>query len=776
MKTVVYTALFGAYDTQLLEMPHTTKEFDFICYTNMKHLKSDTWKMIYIDKDPVSGDNARSAYYYKTNPHKVLDKKYEVSVWVDSSINRLDLSKLSAMVDDFKNKSVSMFIEKHPGRKCVYQELKANIHYKKDDVDAMTKHVESYKSEGMPIDFGMVETGFQIRNHKDAELIEFQEALWHEITTKTRRDQLSWNYVAWKKSFTNFHLFTFDQKIDMLWFQDHPNRVSHKEKVLLVGPWLGENKFESQWVEYVKSYIAKTPIDTIMVGCRPGSQNLYDKFADKYIINDPTGNRDRHLLDGKVPRFNVKTNNEKEIVQLNPVDSVCLNFKSHDRLSSKIHILWCTVRPKVFNKVYTEWLEKATDPSRIVLHAGVDSVEDKFETGFPDSTTVINNRRKGVAYPSYVLSSQLQADENDIVVFASDDFHPMDNWDDALYGEFEKTDGALLVNDKYPNNDAPIITIPILTYTALLKMNKVLYHPDYSHCWSDNELYDNLTELRLLKDISKTSPEIYFEHRHFSNHGRPIDEHDSYHQKTDAEGRQLYLIRKGLPLKTRLEAKRVISFSLWGDDKKYTNGAIENVKIQKDLYPNWVCRFYYDETVPQVVIDTLEYHGAELVFKDKKSEGSNGLAWRFEVGFDDTVDRFIIRDTDSRLSIRELYAVNEWIESGKSFHVMRDHENHGVPILGGMWGGIKNFLPDFENLYTEWVTNLKATNHERDTYFNSDQIFLWNDIWDRVKDDHMAHDDKFNFTGQEKPFPFEKLNDCFVGQAFDEHDNPIFDY
>lgn len=31
-------------------------------------------------------------------------------------------------------------------------------------------------------------------------------------------------------------------------------------------------------------------------------------------------------------------------------------------------------------------------------------------------------------------------------------------------------------------------------------------------------------------------------------------------------------------------------------------------------------------------------------------------------------------------------AVDEWLESGKMFHVMRDHPGHNMHILCGMWG------------------------------------------------------------------------------------------
>lgn len=44
------------------------------------------------------------------------------------------------------------------------------------------------------------------------------------------------------------------------------------------------------------------------------------------------------------------------------------------------------------------------------------------------------------------------------------------------------------------------------------------------------------------------------------------------------------------------------------------------------------------------------------------------------------------RDLDSKVSKRELAAVNDWLSSGKPYHVMRDNKYHGTSILGGMFG------------------------------------------------------------------------------------------
>ena len=62
------------------------------------------------------------------------------------------------------------------------------------------------------------------------------------------------------------------------------------------------------------------------------------------------------------------------------------------------------------------------------------------------------------------------------------------------------------------------------------------------------------------------------------------------------------------------------------------------------------------------------------------------MLWRFLPVLDPSVDLMVSRDLDSRLTTREQAAVQEWIDTGLAFHVMRDNPEHGTEILGGMWG------------------------------------------------------------------------------------------
>ncbi len=99
--------------------------------------------------------------------------------------------------------------------------------------------------------------------------------------------------------------------------------------------------------------------------------------------------------------------------------------------------------------------------------------------------------------------------------------------------------------------------------------------------------------------------------------------------------------------------KRYISFGLYGNKPKYLNGALRNIELAKTYYPGWVCRFYVTNDVSNENINQLKSSGAEVKQIPDGMGYSSGMFWRFMIANDPTVDRYIIRDVDSRLNARE---------------------------------------------------------------------------------------------------------------------------
>lgn len=346
MKIAVCSCIIGAYDDKLYEPEYIdNKKYEFILFTNNSRLSSNVWNIRY-DKNLIVPNNiSKSAYYYKWNLHKLLDvSKYDCVVWVDSSLKKFNYDKFDKFVDEFIKSNNSLWIEKHPSNNTLQSELDLNVRLTKDNINNMITQVKRYYSEGYVDKFdSCVETGFSLRKLSDSNLVHLCDIIWTEMLndTATKRDQLIYDYALWKSKFSNYKLFTFEQKSKILQFQDHPHKPEHNEKVLLVGPYLGDEKYEKQWVEYVKKYLSNRPVDSVIVGCRTERQKLYDSIKpDKFIISDPQGDICGNLIDGNVPTFNIKCASNKNVIQLNVSNDIFNRFKLYDSsVHFKVHIV-----------------------------------------------------------------------------------------------------------------------------------------------------------------------------------------------------------------------------------------------------------------------------------------------------------------------------------------------------------------------------------------------------------------------------------------------------
>lgn len=205
--------------------------------------------------------------------------------------------------------------------------------------------------------------------------------------------------------------------------------------------------------------------------------------------------------------------------------------------------------------------------------------------------------------------------------------------------------------------------------------------------------------------------------------------------------------------------KKLICFSLWGDNPKYTIGAIRNAELIKTVYPGWKARFYCGTSVPQSIISELLKLNSEVIVMSVPGDWS-GMFWRFEAIAEPDVEVMLSRDTDSRLSVREAKAVNQWLSTDKLFHVMRDHPEHNTEILGGMWGVRKPLLQDIKQL-------LEA--YKKGDFWQVDQNFLREIVWPRVAHTVCTHDPFF----LKVPFPSSRQNLEFVGEVYDEKGNTV---
>ena len=142
------------------------------------------------------------------------------------------------------------------------------------------------------------------------------------------------------------------------------------------------------------------------------------------------------------------------------------------------------------------------------------------------------------------------------------------------------------------------------------------------------------------------------------------------------------------------------------------------------------------------------------------------MMWRFLVADDLWVDRFIIRDTDSRLTQRDAAAVYAWVKSAKALHCVRDHPSHAsYAVSGGMWGGKPQELNNV--LRKSW----REMMHGSRTDYLEDMNFLNSYIWPKVQNSAYCSDSVscLQFPSSH-PFPVPRHGYEHVGQVVSEHE------
>ena len=207
--------------------------------------------------------------------------------------------------------------------------------------------------------------------------------------------------------------------------------------------------------------------------------------------------------------------------------------------------------------------------------------------------------------------------------------------------------------------------------------------------------------------------------------------------------------------------KKVLSFSLWGNNPTYNIGAIKNAELAKQYYPDFECWFYiHSPTVPGNTIEILKkFENAKIILKNDDLNTCKPMCWRFESIDDPDVEIMMSRDTDTRILLREKLAVDEWLESGKLFHIMRDHPDHydlNFKINAGMFGTKKLIIHSWLNI----INNIKNIGKF------TDQYFLNTHIYPIIKNECLVHTSFTIYPDENtKPFPIPYDSEYrFVGE------------
>lgn len=196
--------------------------------------------------------------------------------------------------------------------------------------------------------------------------------------------------------------------------------------------------------------------------------------------------------------------------------------------------------------------------------------------------------------------------------------------------------------------------------------------------------------------------------------------------------------------------KHTFSFSLFGDDTRYTHGIERNAEYLQKCGIDYEVILHTDKprkvpdrwvTVLHVPKDPLDCH-----------------FWRFTtVG---TRPMVHVRDIDSTISDRELPELTR-----SPIYCMRDHHYHSpaggapYPVQGGMWGCSSNMSPrNFSYLVKWWMENKRPFQRYSDMWFLNRYIYPY------IRRFGIEIDGCGSSWGG-VPFSTNRQNDYYVGKV-----------
>lgn len=190
-KIVVYTAVFNDYDV-VLPPKVNPDNVDFVCFTDNPETIPDEWEKRLISNYDISPKLMSGKV--KTLPHRFFPE-YDYSIWVDGRMHVIgDVRE----VIESSLQETNMAVPPHPNRDCIYEEAEACIDLGRGDPEKIHAQIDRYREMGFPQKYGLSATWIVIRKHNEDDVINAMEVWWEEYQKGAERDQLSFEFAAWK--------------------------------------------------------------------------------------------------------------------------------------------------------------------------------------------------------------------------------------------------------------------------------------------------------------------------------------------------------------------------------------------------------------------------------------------------------------------------------------------------------------------------------------------------------------------------------------------------
>ena len=225
---VVYTSIFDKYDE--IQKQNLPDGWDWQCFSEENSL-------------PIYEDNNRNAKRFKVLPHRYL-QDYEYSIFIDG--NMTVRGNIDELIEKYLSDANVAFFSHNEnnldarnsaydeaqtifdlGEKNIKRSPERGILNYKDNPFVIQKQMERYRILRYPANDGLITGMVILRRHNEKDCIETMENWWTEIKYNSKRDQLSFNYCAWKNDL-KFNYMDGDSRDNEYFYRDTKPHIGKK--------------------------------------------------------------------------------------------------------------------------------------------------------------------------------------------------------------------------------------------------------------------------------------------------------------------------------------------------------------------------------------------------------------------------------------------------------------------------------------------------------------------------------------------------------------------
>jgi hypothetical protein len=200
LKKVVYSVILGNYD--MIKTINIQKGYDYYLFSDVYNNTSikTNWTILPIPEEVknLNLSNVKKQRYIKIHPHLYF-KNYDLSIYIDATFS------ITGDLDEFLLRTLSpkyyIYSFEHPARSNITTETFEIIRTFKEKNSTLKIIRERYIKENFPDNSGLIESCLIIRNHNEKKCINLMNNWFEEVKNFSHRDQLSFNYIIWKKKY-----------------------------------------------------------------------------------------------------------------------------------------------------------------------------------------------------------------------------------------------------------------------------------------------------------------------------------------------------------------------------------------------------------------------------------------------------------------------------------------------------------------------------------------------------------------------------------------------